>query len=66
MALIEQHTHCWICGKVTPVTGDKSCSDKCRGEYEDQGKKRRTMMWLVYGAMGFAVLMILLQAFQAR
>ncbi|MBI4393673.1 MAG: DUF2116 family Zn-ribbon domain-containing protein [Euryarchaeota archaeon] len=58
---IVNHGHCLMCGRVVTF-GDKTCSDKCKGDQEDMQKKRKQYMLMLYGAMGFALLLFVLQA----
>lgn len=57
---VVNHGHCFICGRVVSF-GDKTCSEKCQAEYEGGQKKRKQYMLMLYGAMGFAVLLFVLQ-----
>lgn len=57
---IPQHAHCWVCGKAIQVD-DKTCSAECKTKVDLQQKKRKQLMWVMYGAMGLFVVMLLLQ-----
>lgn len=56
---IPQHAHCWICGKAMAY-GPKTCSPECQARFDETQKKRKTMMWVMYGAMAVAVGFLLL------
>ena len=55
----EDHRHCKVCGK--PVAPDAEfCSRSCRREREATLQSRRNLTYLMYGAMAFlAVLLVL-------
>ncbi|MHB8585775.1 MAG: DUF2116 family Zn-ribbon domain-containing protein [Thermoplasmatota archaeon] len=55
--VIVNHAHCWICGRAIPY-GDKTCSLECETKYKDNQRKRKSMMWLMYGAMALAVVVL--------
>ncbi|MFO8133325.1 MAG: DUF2116 family Zn-ribbon domain-containing protein [Thermoplasmatota archaeon] len=59
MERIPQHGHCQICGKAIP-TEETVCSDECREEYESFVKKRKTYMYVMYGALAVLVVMFIL------
>jgi predicted nucleic acid-binding Zn ribbon protein len=59
MERIPQHDHCQICGKAIP-TGETVCSDECREEYQAFVKKRKTYMYVMYGALAVLVVMFIL------
>ncbi|MCA1813220.1 MAG: DUF2116 family Zn-ribbon domain-containing protein [Halobacteriales archaeon] len=60
---VVNHAHCWICGKAVTFeekSGPQTCSDACREKLAQQNKKRKTMMYFLYGAMGITLLLLLL------
>jgi predicted nucleic acid-binding Zn ribbon protein len=62
--IVVNHAHCWICGKATAHSGEKGpqvCSDACRAQMNEQNKKRKTFMYLLYAAMAFMVLVLVFQ-----
>jgi len=55
---ILQHKHCSICGKAVPVD-ETFCSDECKEKWAAMVKKRKTMMYIMYGMIVvFIVLML--------
>ncbi|RLF47813.1 MAG: DUF2116 family Zn-ribbon domain-containing protein [Thermoplasmata archaeon] len=60
--MIPQHSHCQICGKAIKY-GEAVCSEKCRKEYEQFIKKRKMYIYIMYAALMFLILMIVLQLF---
>lgn len=60
--IVVNHAHCWICGRAMAHTGEKGaqiCSDACKAEMEKQNKKRKTMMYFLYGAMALTLILLL-------
>ena len=55
---IPQHAHCQMCGKAIPVT-ESLCSDNCRKKYQSLIKKRRIMLYLMYGLIFVIVIFYL-------
>lgn len=58
--MIPQHAHCQICGKAVKY-GEIVCSEKCKEEYEKFVKKRRMYIYIMYGALLFLILMVVVQ-----
>jgi len=54
--MVEQHTHCQICGKAIPVT-ENVCSDECKQRFEAMAKKRKTYVYVMY-ALIFVILFL--------
>jgi len=52
---IVQHKHCQICGKAIPLK-EKFCSEECEQKFNEIVKKRKILIYILYGAV---VLMIL-------
>ena len=57
---IPNHAHCWICGKAIQA-GEKTCSAECQAKVDLQQRKRKQLMWLMYGAMGLFIIMLIMQ-----
>lgn len=57
---IPQHAHCWVCGKAIQAE-DKTCSAECKAKMDLQQKKRKQLMYVMYGAMGIFLLMLVMQ-----
>ncbi len=62
MPKVPNHAHCRVCGKAIPASDD-FCSTECRQSSEEDRKKRRRMLYLLYGAFGVSMLVILGQSF---
>lgn len=57
--VVVQHQHCFICNKAMPFDEDtKWCSEACKKKFQEQGKKRRQMMYFLYGAMALTLLLL--------
>lgn len=56
---IPNHSHCVICSRAVPF-GDKTCSKECEEQYAELQKKRKRTMWIMYGLMGVAMLVLVL------
>lgn len=61
---IPQHGHCVICGRAMPF-GEKTDSPECGEKLATVNKKRKQMMWMMYGAMAFAVAILILNLTRA-
>lgn len=57
---VGQHTHCQICGKAIAVT-ETLCSEECKQRYQGMLKKRKYLLYLMYGLMGVFIIMLLVQ-----
>ena len=58
-AKLLQHRHCQICSKAIPLS-EELCSEECKLELENLIKKKRSMMYLLYGSMIFMIVILLL------
>lgn len=47
---INQHQHCQICGKAIPL-GETLCSEECRQKYHNFVRRRKLMLYLMYGML---------------
>ena len=56
---VAQHTHCQICGKAIPVD-ETLCSEECRQKYQAMAKKRKLLMYIMYGLIFVILIMVLL------
>jgi len=56
---IPQHYHCQICGKPIPL-GETLCSEDCKQKYQALVRRRRIMLYFMYGILGALVIAILL------
>lgn len=54
---VPQHSHCVICGKAVQAE-EKTCGPECVKALEQHNKKRRLMMLLMYGLIGFTVVLL--------
>ncbi len=55
---ILQHKHCSICGKAIPVD-ETFCSDECKEKWGAMMKKRKMMMYIMYGMIAVFIVLIL-------
>ncbi len=55
---ILQHKHCNICGKAIPVD-ETFCSDECKEKWNAMVKKRKMMMYIMYGMILVFIVLIL-------
>ncbi len=58
--MIPPHSHCQICGKAIKY-GEIVCSEKCKKEYENFIKKRKMYIYIMYAALFFLIILILIQ-----
>lgn len=59
---IPNHSHCVICSRAVPY-GEKTCSSECAANLEELNKKRKRSMYIMYGLMGIAILVLILSQF---
>ena len=55
---VGQHTHCQICGKATPVN-ETLCSEECKQKYRAMIKKRKMLVYIMYGLIFFILILFL-------
>ncbi len=55
---ILQHKHCNICGKAVPAE-ETFCSDECKEKWGAMVKKRKMMMYIMYGMIAVFIVLIL-------
>jgi len=56
---IPDHAHCGICGRAVAF-GDKTCSKECQAKLDDLTKRRKRAMFMMYGLMGLAFVVLVL------
>lgn len=54
MTQVTQHSHCKICGKAIP-TDETFCSKDCEERFQSMAKKRKILMYIMYGLMFFVI-----------
>lgn len=59
MVQIANHAHCSICGRAIPY-GDKTCGEACQAKLDDLNRRRKRTMYMMYGLMGVAFLVLAL------
>ena len=57
--IVPQHSHCQICGKPIPVT-ETLCSQECKEKYRTLVKRRRLLVYIMYGLIGVILVVMLL------
>jgi predicted nucleic acid-binding Zn ribbon protein len=57
--IVSQHSHCQVCGKTIPVT-ETLCSQECKDKYQTMIKRRRLMVYIMYGLIGVILIVMLL------
>jgi predicted nucleic acid-binding Zn ribbon protein len=55
---IKQHSHCQICGKAIPVS-EIHCSEECKNKYLRMMKRRKLIVYAMYGLIGIILVIIL-------
>jgi predicted nucleic acid-binding Zn ribbon protein len=58
---ISQHTHCHMCGKSIPV-GETLCSEECKQKYQNMLKRRKIMLYLMYGMLAVLLVVFILSS----
>lgn len=59
----EDHRHCKVCGKPTSP-GNEVCSNACRDRRAAVVAARRNYSYLLYGLIGFLLLLLVLNFFR--
>jgi len=55
---VAQHTHCQICGKAIPIS-ETLCSEECKQRYQTMVKKRKMLVYVMYGLIAFILVLFL-------
>ena len=55
---VAQHTHCQICGKAIPIS-ETLCSEECKQRYQTMVKKRKILVYVMYGLIAFILVLYL-------
>ena len=55
---VAQHTHCQICGKAIPIA-ETLCSEECKQRYQTMVKKRKMLVYIMYGLIAFILVLFL-------
>ena len=58
---VGQHTHCQICRKAIPVN-ETLCSEECKQKYRAMVKKRKMLVYIMYGLIFFILALFLVQS----
>jgi len=58
---VSQHTHCQICGKAIPVD-ETLCSEECKQKYQAMIKKRKWLVYIMYGLIFFILALFLVSS----
>lgn len=56
--VVVNHQHCLVCGRAMVLGDEKWCSAECKSKLDEQNKKRRQMMYFLYGAMALTLLLL--------
>jgi len=56
---IPPHNHCNVCMKAIPV-GETQCSDECREKFYKMMRKRKLMIYFMYGILAAMIVAVLL------
>lgn len=56
---VANHSHCVECDKAIPY-GDETCSDECQTEVEEREKKRKRMMYIMYGLFALGLIFVVI------
>lgn len=57
--IVVNHMHCYVCGRAMAFDRDaKVCSDECKATMDAQNKKRKQLMYFLYGAMALTLLLL--------
>jgi len=56
---IPQHNHCHVCMKAIPIS-ETLCSEECKQKYQSMLKKRKLMVYFMYGLLAALIIVIVL------
>lgn len=60
-SIVVNHQHCRVCGRAMPIGKEKICSPECQKEVDVVQRKRRNLLWFIYGMIGVSIAFLLLQ-----
>ncbi len=55
--IIPQHAHCHMCGKSIAF-GETLCSEDCKQKYHTLLKRRKIILYLMYGMLAALIVII--------
>jgi len=55
---VAQHSHCNVCGKAVPLE-EAQCSEDCKQKFRAMMKKRKMLVYLMYGLIGVIFILFL-------
>ena len=58
---VPQHAHCLMCGKSIPY-GETLCSEDCKQKYQRLLKRRKIMVYLMYGIIAALIVIFVLSS----
>jgi predicted nucleic acid-binding Zn ribbon protein len=58
-AKLLQHRHCQVCYKAIPLS-EEFCSEECSLEFDKMVKKRKNLIYVIYGTMVVMIIILLL------
>jgi len=56
---IPQHNHCHVCMKAIPIE-ETLCSEECKQKYQTNLKRRKLMVYFMYGLLAALIIVIVL------
>ena len=56
---LPQHKHCGVCGRAIPAD-DEFCNDECTAKHDSLLKKRKTYVYMMYGAIIIMIIFLFL------
>ena len=58
-----QHKHCNVCGRAMPSSDEELCSEECKAKHESLLKKRKTYVYMMYGAIIIMIVFLFFSLF---
>lgn len=59
MTAVPPHNHCHVCMKSIPVN-ETLCSDECKKKYQAMMRKKRLVIYFMYGMLAAMVVVVVL------
>jgi len=56
--VVPPHNHCLVCMKSIPVN-EKLCSEECKQKYQSMMKKKRLIVYFMYGVLAAMVAVVI-------
>ena len=60
-----QHKHCLVCGRAIP-SAEELCGDECKVERDSVLKKKKTYVYMMYGAIIVMIVFLIISLVMSK